>query len=147
MIARLSVIVFLVTVMAHESAEGGRVDSSRRKNEISPSFFNHCVFVSVDFQENAAPEPVTDENLPKAWKRMGFSAADVNAASDFARRVALPNVVKIAELCRALGLPRIFIHWGYLFEDAMDLDPEVRKAMQEEHGMDYSRYSDHIRQT
>ena len=41
------------------------------------------------------------------WKEMGFTAEDVNAANDFAWEVALPNVVKVAEACRALDLPMI----------------------------------------
>jgi len=110
------------------------------------SFFEHCAFVSVDIQEGSRPEPLTEDQVPKEWKRMGFTAADVNAASDFAWNTALPNAVKVTEACRKRGLPLIFIHWGYTFEDGMDLDPDIRKAMLAEHGADYSKWSGYIGQ-
>lgn len=116
----------------------------RKTTEVfSPAFFNDCAFVAVDFQE-FVPVLATEDNLPGAWKKMGFSAEDVNAANDFTQRVALPNAVKVAEACLNVNLPRIFIHWGYLFEDAMDLEPAVRNTMQGEYGGDYSQYSGHI---
>lgn len=43
-------------------------------------------------------------------------------------------------------LPGIFIHWGYLFEDAMDLVPEIRASMRKEYGTDYARYGGYIEQ-
>lgn len=143
---QLLIIVLLLGALAcNATAEHGKC-IRHKKNVISPSFLQQCAFVSVDIQEGTAPAPLTDAQLPEAWKRMGFSSTDVNAANEFAWQVALPNAVKVADTCRGLGIPRIFIHWGYLFEDAMDLDPDVRKAMREEYGTDYSRYSGHIRQ-
>lgn len=146
MTMRVLVAVMLSGVMTLVcSGAGGEADAGRQE-VITPTFFDHCVFVSVDIQESAAPVPVTDAQLPKGWRAAGFSADDVNAANAYAWDTALPNAVKVADACRDRGLPRIFIHWGYLFEDAMDLDPEVRKAMQEEYGTDYAKYSGHIRQ-
>ena len=84
--------------------------------------------------------------MPLLWRKMGFSPADVNAANNFTRDVALPNAVKVADACRRLRLPMIFIHWGYLCPDAMDLDPAVRKIMFAEHGTDYTKYSGYIGQ-
>lgn|GEM_PF-1020050 len=143
---RLLIITLLLGALACDAIAGHGERIRHKKNTISPSFLQHCAFVSVDIQESAEPASVTDAQLPEAWKEMGFSAEDVNAANKFAWQVALPNAVKVAETCRNLGIPRIFIHWGYLFEDAMDLDPDIRKAMREEYGTDYSRYSGHIRQ-
>ncbi len=103
------------------------------------SFFQHCAFVCVDIQPGARTH-LTAEQLPKSWQRNGFSAADVNAATDFAFDVAYPNARQVADTCRSLGLPMIFIHWGCLFKDGMDLDPEIRKSFLAEHGQDYETW-------
>lgn len=113
---------------------------------LDSSFLDHCAFVSVDIQEGTRPEPLTDSQVPALWKEMGFTAEDVNAANDFAWEVALPNAVKAADACRKRGIPLIFIHWGYLFEDGMDLDPDVRKEMLKEHGTDYTKWSGYDKQ-
>ncbi len=105
-----------------------------------------CVFVSVDIQEGMRPEPVQDGELPALWRRLGFQAGDVNAANAHAWDVALPNALAVAEACRGAGMPRVFIHWGYLFEDGMDLDPETRRTMLENHGADCSEWAGHIAQ-
>lgn len=105
------------------------------------SFFEHCAFVSVDIQEGTRPKALTDDQMPTQWKKMGFTVEDVNAANNFAWDVALPNAVKVAEACRDRGLPMIFIHWGYSFEDGMDLDPDIRKTMLDEHSTDYGQWS------
>lgn len=111
---------------------------------IDASFFQHCAFVSIDIQEGSRPAPMTLDQVPALWREMGFTAEDVNAANDFAWDVALPNAVKVADACRTLRLPMIFVHWGYRFEDGMDLDPSIRKAMLREHGTDYAKWSGHI---
>ncbi len=116
------------------------------KAMIDPSFFEHCAFVSIDIQEGGKPTPITEEQVPAIWRKMGFTVEDVNAANDFAFNVALPNAVKVADACRGLGMPMIFVHWGYLFEDGMDLDPPVRKMMLDEHGTDFSKWSGYIKQ-
>lgn len=113
---------------------------------LDPSFFEQCAFVSVDIQEGTRPAPLTQDQVPPLWKKMGFSAEDVNAANNYAWDVALPNAVKIADACRSRGVPTIFVHWGYHFEDGMDLDPEVRKVMLDEHGTDYAKWSGYIGQ-
>ncbi len=105
------------------------------------SFFEHCAFVSVDIQEGTKPCRMSDADVPKQWKTMGFTAEDVNAANEFSWDVALPNAIRVAEACRNLGLPMIFIHWGYFFEDGMDLDPDIRKTMLDEHGTHYAKWS------
>lgn len=113
---------------------------------IPQSFFENCVFVCVDIQEGAREEPVTEAGVPALWRKMGFTAEDVNAARAFAWDVALPNACKVAAACKELGLPRIFIHWGYLFADGMDLDPDIRRVFADEHGADYSKWSGHVSQ-
>ena len=115
--------------------------SGKAAPALDRSFFEHCAFVSVDLQEGGAPTPLTETEVPLLWKQMGFTAEDVNAANTFAWEVALPNAVKVADACRTLGLPMIFVHWGYFFEDDMDLDPDIRKTMLDEHGTDYAKWS------
>jgi len=88
------------------------------------SFFENCAFVCVDIQEGSR-EYMT--KLPKLWEEMGFTLEDCNAATDYLFDVAKPNARKVADACRDMGMPMIFVHWGHLFDDGMDLDPEVRK--------------------
>jgi nicotinamidase-related amidase len=103
------------------------------------SFFQHCAFVCVDIQPGTRSH-LTDDQVPKAWKKMGFTAQDVNAAVDYAFDVAAPNARRVADACRRLKLPMIFIHWGCLFPDGMDLDPEIRRSFLAEHGPDYGKW-------
>lgn len=111
---------------------------------LGPEFFEGCAFVSVDIQEGSRPDPVSEDALPADWKRMGFTAADVNAAHDFTWEVAIPNALKVAEACLRLGLPRIFVHWGFRFRDGMDLDPVIRQAMLKNHGDDATVWAGYI---
>ncbi len=113
---------------------------------LDASFFEHCAFVSIDLQEGTRPKPLTYDQIPALWREMGFTAEDVNAANDFAWDVALPNAVKVADACRGLGLPMVFIHWGYRFKNGMDLDPDIRQSMLKEHGTDYDKWSGFIGQ-
>jgi nicotinamidase-related amidase len=64
----------------------------------------------------------------------------VNAGTDFAFDVAYPNARLVADACRSLHLPMIFLHWGCLFRDGMDLDPQVRKELQGQHGTNYDAW-------
>jgi len=121
-------------------------DAPSATRPLDATFFEHCAFVSIDIQESSKPKPLTYDQVSALWREMGFTAEDVNAASDFAWEVALPNAVKAADACREIGLPMIFVHWGYRFEDGMDLDPDVRKMMLKEHGTDYAKWSGHIDQ-
>lgn len=108
------------------------------------SFFDKCAFVCVDLQEGEQGPPVTEETMPKSWRENGFSPEDINAAGDFLHLVCMPNAARLAEFCLRKGIPRIFIHWGYLFEDAMDLDPKVRQEFLNQYGTDYSKWPHHI---
>ena len=113
---------------------------------VNADFFTRCALVSVDFQESEKPAPVMDVDLPPDWKMMGFTAEDVNAANTFAWEVGLPNARKVLTACREAALPRVFIHWGYLFADGMDLDPLIRTMMIRNHGTDYKKWHGHIDQ-
>ena len=107
-------------------------------------FFERCAFVSVDYQEEGTAEEMTAERLPRLWRGMGFTAEDVNAANAYLRNAALPNAVRVAAACRRGGMPMIFIHWGCLFEDGMDVDPEIRRMQTEEHGAGDLSWVPHI---
>ncbi len=111
---------------------------------LDPSFLQHCAFVSVDVQESGPRTHLTEEQVPKLWKTMGFTAADVNAATDYMFDVAFPNSRRVADACRSLGLPMIFVHWGCLFRDGMDLDPSVRQEFLGQFGPDYDKWGSHI---
>ena len=105
------------------------------------SFFENCAFVCVDIQEGTR-EYITE--LPKLWKEMGFTLEDCHAATDYLFDVAQPNARRVADACRELGLPMIFIHWGHLFADGMDLDPEVRKQFIDEAGGEPQTWPHHM---
>lgn len=141
-LAGMAITVAVLQGCAHVAATG-RV---QEKSMLDTSFFEHCAFVSVDIQEGTKPKMLNQEQVPALWRKMGFTADDVNAANNFAWDVAFPNALKVADTCRGLGLPMIFIHWGYLFEDGMDLDPDIRKSMIDEHGNEYSKWSGYIGQ-
>lgn len=100
----------------------------------------NCAFISVDVQEAPPRSYLTEETVPKLWKSMGITAPDVNAATDYMYDVAFPNAARVADACRDAGLPMIFIHWGSLFRDGMDLDPATRAEFIGQHGLDYSKW-------
>ncbi|RKZ70773.1 MAG: hypothetical protein DRQ57_19510 [Gammaproteobacteria bacterium] len=112
------------------------------------SFFEDCAFVSVDFQGDA-PEPgtrgerMTKEKMLNVMLERGIDPDDINAAKDFATDVANPNAVKVANACREIKMPMIFVHWGYMFKDAMDLDPIVYDHFVSEFGPDASKWLGH----
>lgn len=116
--------------------------------EVPTTFFEQCAFVSVDFQDEPCStqsrRQYTPETLPPSWKRAGITAEDANAADDFLHRVALPNACLVVEACRALGLPMIFVHWGYLFRDAVDLDPDIYAELLATLGPDTTCWPHHI---
>jgi nicotinamidase-related amidase len=93
----------------------------------------------VDIQP-AVRRHVGEAEVPKLWHTFGFTAADVNAATDYAFNVAYPNARRVADACRSAHLPMIFLHWGCLFKDGMDLDPVVRKELQGQHGTNYDAW-------
>lgn len=107
------------------------------------SFFKDCAFISVDIQNSTRPD-MASYQMPKGWRDRGFSIEDVTAAIDYEWDVARPNAAKVAHTCRKLGLKMIFIHWGYLFEDAADLDPATYTAFYREYGTAYEKWPHHI---
>ena len=116
---------------------------------IALSFFDDCAFVSVDFQGNA-PKPgtrgerTTKEKMHSCWLEDGMTSEDHDAAKDFCIDVALPNAVKVANACREMKMPMIFIHWGYAFKDGMDLNPVTYDHFRDEFGSDTSKWPHHI---
>lgn len=108
------------------------------------AFLQQCAFVCVDIQEPGERHHLQDADLLKEWRRMGITAADVNAAIDYAFDTAYPNARRVAEACRAAGLPMVFIHWGCLFPDGMDLDPAIRQSFLAEHGTDFAKWGHHL---
>jgi len=108
------------------------------------AFLEHCAFVCVDVQEPGPRTHITDAQMSKEWKGFGFTAADVNAAVDYAYDVAYPNSRKVADACRSAGLPMVFVHWGCLFPDAMDLDPDIRRVFLDQFGIDYVKWGNRI---
>ena len=107
------------------------------------SFLANCAFVSIDLQESARGY-LSEQSLPGTWRQMGFTVADCNAAIDYLHDTALPNARRVADACRALHLPMIFVHWGYQFRDAMDLAPDVYQAFTRDIGSDTTRWPHHI---
>lgn len=103
----------------------------------------NCAFVCIDLQEIPRTH-MTEEQMPSGWKQQGFTVEDCNAATDYLFDVAMPNAVKVADACRAAKIPMIFVHWGYLCEDGMDLDPDIRRAFLNDIGPDPKKWPHHI---
>jgi len=110
---------------------------------LDESFFDDCVFISVDIQAGKRYH-MTLEGMPEGWRKRGYSLEDVNAALDYLHDTAIPNAIEVADACRKIKLPMIFIHWGYQFRDGMDLDPDVRKGYLAGRGTDYDKWPHHI---
>ncbi|UCD30045.1 MAG: isochorismatase family protein [Planctomycetota bacterium] len=122
-----------------------RESTSKEKiaRKLDGSFFENCVFVSVDHQPNKRHK-FTEKNMPGFYREIGASVADLNAAVDYLFDVAKPNAVNVADACRSINLPMVFIHWGYQFHDAMDLDPETRDHFLKHFGTDFDKWPHHI---
>jgi nicotinamidase-related amidase len=114
--------------------------SSRRS--VDPTFFDNAAFVSIDFQ----PPIWRDEPLPKGFAELGITREDVNEARRYLVEEALPNARRVADGSRKLGLPMIFVHWGYQFENGMDLHPPTYNAFMDNYGPDTSKWPHHISQ-
>ena len=112
------------------------------------AFFENCAFISIDIQGrddiNFKTEHTTDAKLAPVLKQRGFTAEDVNAATDFYYNTTLPNARKVADACRSIELPMIFVHWGHRFEDGMDLSPRARKDFYKEYSLDPKQWPTHI---
>lgn len=127
-----------------DTASAAPPASTPRPDAPDSSFFQHCAFVCVDVQEPGQRTHLTEAQLLKEWRRMGITAPDVNAATDYAFDVAYPNSRRVADGCRSLGLPMIFVHWGCLYRDGMDLDPVIRQSFLAEHGPNYEKWGHHV---
>ena len=107
---------------------------------LDPSFFDSAAFISIDFQ----PPMWSDEPLPKGFAELGITREHVDEARRYLVDEALPNARRVADGSRALGMPMIFVHWGYQFEDAMDLHPPTYSAFMDNYGPDTSKWPHHI---
>ncbi len=143
--ASLPFAIFLLAAIPTYAQQPPNVDktsephNSATNTAWAPEFFKNCAFVCIDIQP--AKRGHMDENsVPKLWRTMGITADDVNAANDFAIDVAYPNARKVVDACRSLHLPMIFVHWGCLFRDGMDLDPAVRQEFLNQHGTNYAAW-------
>jgi nicotinamidase-related amidase len=111
------------------------LDERMHETDLPPrTFLENCAFLCIDIQESSdvrfdQPNHITAEEMPGLWKEMGFTVEDVNEANDFAAGPCSLNAARVAEACRILGLPRIFVHWGSRYEDLCDIDPEVRSLL------------------
>ena len=84
------------------------------------------------------------ESIPDEWKRIGITLEDTNAALEYHHTVCLPNARKVADACRRLALPMIFVHWGYRCRDGMDLAPVIRQSFLQQCGPDYDQWPHYI---
>lgn len=108
------------------------------------AFIEQGALIVVDIQAGARRAPLTEAELPAPWRALGFRVEDVNAAETHAWEVCLPNAVRAAGLCRELGIPRIFLHWGFRCADGADLDPDIYQTMRAAHGPDARAWPGHI---
>lgn len=109
-----------------------------------PEFFEHCAFVSVDLQGANEVKPPPTKEIAPVLVGQGWTVEDWNAGTDFLYDHAIPNAVKVADACRAMGLPMIFIHWGHRFADGADLSPRAYQNFMKEFGPDKSKWITHI---
>lgn len=116
--------------------EGGDTSDVQRQLVPELSFFEDCAFVCIDIQPMTT-QPVGD--IPREWEEAGYTREDCQAANDFFFEQTVPNARKVADSCRALGMPMIFVHWGCLFTDGMDLDPAVRRTWMKNGEIDRSQ--------
>ncbi len=126
-------------------SENMKTDVSAQQPGVMPdlSFLDDCAFISVDIQP-LQRNYMTQESMPESWRQAGWKAEDFNEATDYKFDVAFPNARKVADACRSIGLPMIFVHWGHQFIDGMDLAPDIRKFNIDVHGPDYRRWPNRI---
>lgn len=131
----------VLTLLALATAAGGARAAGPR--DVTSAFLKDCAFVCVDLQEIPRIH-MTEKQMPAGWKQQGFAVEDCNAATDYLFDTAMPNAAMVADACRAARLPMIFVHWGYLCEDGMDLDPETRRVFLHDIGPDPKKWPHHI---
>ncbi len=110
---------------------------------LDASFLKDCAFVCVDIQPGGRTT-ATLESLPKSWREAGMKPEELNAATAHKFDVAYPNARKVADACRRIGLPMIFVHWGHRLADGMDLEPEIRKFNVSTFGPDPAKWPNHV---
>jgi nicotinamidase-related amidase len=136
----LSVVLVAPLGSAGEVDERSAIAAPAVSDSLGPTFFDHAVFVSIDFQ----PPIWRDEPLPEHFAELGITREDVEKERRYLVEEALPNARRVADVSRKLGIPLIFVHWGYLFEDGMDLEPPTYDAFMDHYGPDTSKWPHHI---
>lgn len=109
-------------------------------------FFEDCALICVDIQDESRGAEVSQEELPKLWRVLGFTVEDVNAAQAFTWETCRPNAFRVTAAARQAGLKMVFSHWGFLYKDGMDLDPDVYRTLLDSHGPDTALWPGHIGQ-
>lgn len=112
--------------------------------EVTAACLQDCALVVVDVPGGERPAPCTRETMPPLWRDSGYVPDDVNAATDYAWDIAIPNAAKAVKLSRALDIYTIFVKWGFRFPDGADLDPETYQAMRKNYGDDPANWPGHI---
>jgi nicotinamidase-related amidase len=110
---------------------------------LDSSFLKNCAFVCIDIQPGGRTT-ATLESLPKAWREAGIKPDDLNAATAHKYDVAYPNARKVADACRRIELPMVFVHWGHRLADGMDLEPSIRQFNVSTFGPDPSKWPNHV---
>jgi len=134
-----------------KSSMGSAAQSKGKTNDphqpkpttLDRTFLENGALVSIDFQPYTY-HLMTEEQMPKSWRAMGMTPEDVNHANQYLVETALPNARRVADACRKANLAMIFVHWGYLFRDAMDLDPVIYNSFLADLGPDTSKWPHHI---
>ena len=81
---------------------------------------------AVFSSDEKIPEP-GEIPLPEEWKKAGLTAEDVIDAIKHERNVAFPNSLKVIEYFKKINRPVIYLRWGSFVDDALDMEPNVRK--------------------
>jgi nicotinamidase-related amidase len=136
----LSAVLVAPLDAAGEADEKSAIAVPAVSDSPGPTFFDDAVFVSIDFQ----PPIWREEPLPKHFAELGITREDVDEGRRYLVEESLPNARRVADGSRKLGIPLIFVHWGYLFEDGMDLEPPTYNAFMDHYGPDTSKWPHHI---
>ncbi|HTL53355.1 MAG TPA: hypothetical protein VL860_12335, partial [Planctomycetota bacterium] len=70
-----------------------------------------AVFLSIDIQPRRR-ELWTQAKVLEIYQRPAFTVEELNGGMNHFFDVALPNAVRVADAARAIGLPRVFVHWA-----------------------------------
>lgn len=124
----------------------GQIISCFKKKNIS---LEDSALVVVDLQTGRNPgnlintdtiPKASELNIPKEWADAGVNAEDVIKAMEFGRDHALPNSIEAVKYFRDKKRPIIYIRWGSSIQNALDMEPTVRKYHVMMLGVDPSKW-------